>query len=126
MRQDENHESTHPHEPVARATAINKVVVGSTHREVVPVLWDSTTYGLRNSNAILDCKRANEAPGEDPADHEAPRCVQAREHARAEEGRGELDDPAPRFTVDGTLPAPGVEPPRNVPVRQQIRRIPTK
>ena len=61
MRQDYNYESTHPHEPVAGATTVTKVVVGSTHREVIPVLWDSIAYGLRNSNVILDRKRANEA-----------------------------------------------------------------
>jgi hypothetical protein len=110
---------THPQEPVARATTVHKVAFYRRHREVISVLWDSLAHWLRHGDAVLDRKRANKAPSKDTTGHEAPRGVQTGKHTRAEESRGELNDPAPRFTGNGTLPAPGIEPPEDVPVSQQ-------
>jgi hypothetical protein len=98
--------STYPHEPVARATTVNIVTFDCSHGEVVLVLGIVTLKGFETATLYLRILPAMKL-------HEAFRLES-------------MPAPAPGLTIDGALPAPGVEPPGDMPISEQTGGVPTE
>jgi len=119
----EHHEDTDPETPVAGRGRVEVLADSPAERGVRDAsgaidIQAFTTGG----QAGLDERGPDDAPEQDGTTQEGDGCVETGEHARAEEGWGGLEVPAPVVDDEGGAPAPLVEPVAPVPLVEDAGR----